>query len=63
MDVLPAHAVTPTDHRSSTRRITGAAPASSPDRDIATLDALDPEQRLQLLAAAARMALCSGDSQ
>lgn len=59
MPQLPPYAVTPCD----TRRITGAAPASNPDRDIATLDALDPEQRLQLLAAAARMALCSGDSQ
>ncbi|AXA83689.1 hypothetical protein DCD74_02375 [Lysobacter oculi] len=60
MDVLPAHAVTPTDNRSPMRRISGASAAIHPARELSVLDQLEAERRLQLLAGAARVALCTG---
>lgn len=60
MHALPVHAVTPTDTRNPSRWISGAVGAIHPERELSALDLLEAERRLQLLAGAARVALCTG---
>lgn len=54
------YAVTPSDTRGAEVRVHSAPVAINHDRDMDMLDTLQAEERLQLLAGAARMALCAG---
>lgn len=54
------YAITPSDTRAVARRVHSAPVAINPDRDLDVLDTLQAEERLQLLASAARMATCTG---
>lgn len=54
------YAITPSDTRGPDRRVHSAPVAINPDRDLDVLDQLQAEDRLRLLANAARMATCVG---
>ena len=54
------YAITPSDTRGADRRVHSAPVAINPDRDLDLLDQMQAEDRLQLLALAARMATCIG---
>ena len=54
------YAITPSDTRGADRRVHSAPVAINPDRDLDLLDQMQAEDRLQLLAIAARMATCIG---
>ena len=53
------YAITPSDSRGASKRVHSAPVAINPDRDMSALDQLPEIERLHLLAAAARMALCA----